>query len=146
MLTNLSLPEAFRDLLESDFVTEETRRVLGERLNLDSNYAPQFFNAHEFATFRAICDALAPSKVVPCDFVAQEIDKRLAGDKGNGWRYDEMPPDGETYKMAVLLFNDAAQQIFANDFAAITNQQRIEIIRKMRDDSSDYLGSVDITI
>lgn len=62
-----------RELLESEFVTEPTRQALSERLDFDLNYAPQFFDAKDYDTLKAICDALAPSKVVPCQFVAGEL-------------------------------------------------------------------------
>ncbi len=131
-----------RKLLESDFVTEPTRKALSERFDYDRNYEPQFFNAKEFDTLKAVCDALAPSKVVPCDFVAGAIDRRLSENTGNGWRYSEMPPDADAYRIALPFFDRAAQRIFANDFAKITNEQRIEIVRKMRDSSGEMLGKV----
>ncbi|HXG85277.1 MAG TPA: GMC family oxidoreductase [Pyrinomonadaceae bacterium] len=124
-----------RELLESEFVTEPTRKALSERLDYDRNYEPQFFGAKEFDTLKAVCDALAPSKVVPCDFVAGEIDKRLVENTGNGWRYNELPPDADAYRIALPLFDQAARRIYADDFAKITNEQRIEIVRKMLDSS-----------
>ncbi len=125
-------PENIRELLDSDFVTEPTRRALNERFDYDRDYTTRFFDAREFDTVKAICDALAPSRVVPCEFVAQEIDRRLFENKGNGWRYDEMPPDGDAYRVALPVFDRAAQDVFAEDFARITNEQRVEIVRKMR--------------
>ena len=128
--------QTIRELLESEFVTEPTRQAISERFDFDKNYTPQFFNAKEFDTLKAICDALAPSGIVPCEFVAGEIDKRLFENRGDGWRYSEMPPDGDVYGMALPIFNQNAQRLFAADFAAITNEQRIEIVRKMRDGGS----------
>ncbi len=133
MPANLSSPQKLRELLESDFVTDATRQVLDKRLNFDSNYTPQFFSADEFTTFKAVCETLAPSQAIPYDFVAQEIDQQLFKDKGNGWRYDEMPPDGETYKIALALFDETAQRLFTKDFAIITKQQRFEIVSQLRD-------------
>lgn len=132
--------QTIRELLESDFVTEPTRRVLSERFDFDQTRAPQFFDRQEFDTLKAICDALAPSKIVPCDFVAGEIDKRLFENKGNGWRYDEMPPDGDAYRIALPIFDRLARRYFADDFAAVTNEQRIEIVRKMRDGDDDKIS------
>ncbi len=134
--------QTIRELLESEFVTEPTRRALNERFDFDPNYAPRFFDAKEFDTLKAICDALAPSKVIPCDFVAREIDKRLFENTGNGWRYSEMPPDGDAYRIALQIFDQTAQQIFAHNFAAITNEERIEIVRKMRDNDGKMFGEI----
>ncbi|MGI8494683.1 MAG: hypothetical protein ACR2L1_05135 [Pyrinomonadaceae bacterium] len=97
-----------RELLESDFVTDETRRVLLERLNTEET-APRFFEKSEFEILKAVCERLAPPKVVPGWFVAPEIDERLAENAGNGWRYAEMPPDGESYKKSLQSLNQAAQ-------------------------------------
>ena len=125
--------QTIRELLESEFVTEPTRQAISERFDFDKNYAPQFFDTKEFDTLKVLCDALAPSGVVPCDFAAGEIDKRLSENRGNGWRYSEMPPDGEAYCLALPLFDHASRQLFSNDFAATTNEQRIEVVQKMRD-------------
>ena len=134
--------QTIRELLESEFVTEPTRRALSERFDFDRNYTPQFFDAKEFDTLKTLCDALAPSKVAPSDFVAGEIDKRLFENRGNGWRYSEMPPDGAAYRIALPIFDRIAQGYFANDFAAITNEQRIEIVRKMRGDSGEMFDEI----
>ena len=130
---NTVLTDRIRALIESDSVTDATRRVLNDRLNYDLDYSPQFFDRAEFDLLKAICAAIAPSKVVSCEFVAGEIDKRLFENKGNGWRYDAMPPDSETYRIALPIFDRAAQILFAKDFARITSAQQIEIVQKMRD-------------
>ena len=121
------------ELIDGDSVTPATRRVLRERLEFDRDYAARFFDANEFETLTALCDALAPSKVVPCEFVAGEIDRRLFANTGNGWRYAEMPPDAEMHRRALPLFDRFAQKFFARDFARVTAAQRVEIVRKMRD-------------
>lgn len=123
---------AIRELIESDAVTAATRRVLNERLEFDQNYQPRFFDPNEYEILKAVCDALAPSPVVPCDFVAAEIDKRLFENTGNGWRYAEMPVDGETYRIALSELNKAARAEHRDDFARLTNRQRKEIFRLLR--------------
>ncbi len=107
-----------RELLESDFVTDETRRVLLERLNAEET-APRFFDEREFEILKAVCETLAPSSVVPGWFVAQEIDKRLSENSGNGWRYAEMPPDEDAYKTGLKVLDDLAGEIFQADFVAL---------------------------
>ncbi|MEP6904401.1 MAG: GMC family oxidoreductase, partial [Actinomycetota bacterium] len=131
-----------RELIESNFVTEPTRRVLMERFDYARDYESQFFNQKEFDTLKAVCDALAPSGVVPCDFVAGEIDRRLFENKGNGWRYDEMPPDADVYRIALPIFDRAARHFYDADFAAVTNEQRVEIVRKLRDGGGEMFGEI----
>ncbi|HXG83125.1 MAG TPA: GMC family oxidoreductase N-terminal domain-containing protein, partial [Pyrinomonadaceae bacterium] len=118
----------FLELLESDFVTDETRRVLRERLNA-AEAAPRFFDEREFEILKALCDALAPSGVVPRWFVAQEIDKRLSENAGNGWRYAEMPPDEDAYQTGLKILDDLAKEIFQADFAALETEKRRDILK-----------------
>ncbi|MBC7795592.1 MAG: GMC family oxidoreductase N-terminal domain-containing protein [Pyrinomonadaceae bacterium] len=127
--------KSFAELLESEFVTEPTRRVLRERLESKSDYEPQFFTVAEFKTIKALCETLAPSQAVPCDFVASEIDKRLTTNEGNGWRYAEMPTDGETYQTGLTVLDEESSRLYKSDFAALTLEQRREIITKLRDEA-----------
>jgi len=120
--------EKIRELLESDFVTDETRRVLQERLNAEEMPA-RFFDEREFEILKAVCDALAPSQTVPGWFAAGEIDRRLAENSGNGWRYDSMPTDGESYKTGLQLLDESAQENFQNDFAWLEIEKRKSILK-----------------
>jgi choline dehydrogenase-like flavoprotein len=117
-----------RELLESDFVTDETRRVLQERLNAEET-APRFFDEREFEILKAVCETLAPSSVVPGWFVAQEIDKRLAENAGNGWRYAEMPPDEDAYQTGLKILDDLAKKIFQADFVVLKTEERRDILK-----------------
>ncbi len=119
----------FLELLESDFVTIETRRVLQERLNAEET-APRFFDEREFEILKAVCEALAPSSVVPRWFVAQEIDKRLSENTGNGWRYAEMPPDEDVYRIGLKILDDLAKDIFQADFTTLETEKRRDILKR----------------
>ena len=120
-----------RELLESDFVTNETRRVLSERLNAEET-VPRFFDEREFEILKAVCDALAPSEIVPGWFVAGEIDLRLAENKGNGWRYNSMPTDGEAYKNGLQLLDETALGDFNKDFAVLEIEKRRDIFKRFK--------------
>lgn len=120
-----------RELLESDFVTDETRRVLRERLNA-AETAPRFFDEREFEILKAVCETLAPSEVMPRWFVAQEIDKRLSENSGNGWRYAEMPPDEDAYQTGLKVLDDLAKEIFQADFAALETEKRRAILIRFK--------------
>lgn len=121
----------FRALLESDFVTEATRRVLLDRLNAHE-IPPLFFDAQEFEILKGVCKVLAPSEVVPPWFVAGEIDKRLAESKGNGWRYNSMPPDGEAYKNGLQLLNETAQRDLNKNFAVLEIEKKRDIFKHFK--------------
>ena len=121
--------EKFQALLESDFVTDATRRVLRERLNT-GELPPRFFDRDEFEILKAVCAALAPSEVVPRWFAACAIDRRLAENSGgNGWRYDRMPNDGESYKIGLRLLNETARENYQSEFAALEIEKRTSILK-----------------
>lgn len=121
-----------RELLETDWVTEPTRKILLERFDADENYEPRFFDARDYAVFKAVCAVLAPSEVVPSYFVSSEIDKRLANGNGNGWRYAKMPPDGEAFRRWLQGLNEIARQKFDGDFQSLTVEKQNEILRLVR--------------
>ncbi len=123
-------------LIDSDFVTEPTRRVLIERLNAKET-PPRFFDEREFAVLKSVCDALAPSDVVPDWFAANKIDTRLTKNSGNGWRYDSMPTDGETYRTGLRLLNESARENFQTDFIRLKIGKRRDILKSRLSGKSD---------
>ncbi|MGI8547312.1 MAG: gluconate 2-dehydrogenase subunit 3 family protein [Gemmatimonadaceae bacterium] len=99
-------------LLTTDLVTTKTREVLEARIAAYEKPGapePHFFTTAEFATLGAVCTRLIPQpdREHPID-LAGAIDQRLAAGKGNGWRYDSMPPDGEAFRRAIQGLNEAA--------------------------------------
>ena len=123
------LPEDFRELLESGYVTEPTRRVLTARLE-NTETPPRFFDEREFEILQAVCETLAPSQTVSRRFAASKIDERLAKNDGNGWRYDVMPGDGESYKIGLQTLDETARNDYRKDFAALAIKQRSEILKQ----------------
>lgn len=122
----------FRRLIETDSVTQPTRKVLIERSTAGEDHVPLFFAMHEYATLTAVCEALAPSKSVPSYFVPSEIDKRLASGGGNGWRYSKMPADGEAYLCGLSELDRIALDEFGRDFTDVEKNGRIEILKHFR--------------
>ena len=130
--------------LDSDFVTEATRRVLRERLNAEEK-PPRFFDEREFEILKAVCETLAPSKTVPRWFAASEIDKRLAEDSGNGWRYDSMPTDEESYKIGLRRLNETALENFQKDFDALEIEERNNILKCFEFDNHEAKRQTNFT-
>lgn len=102
-------------LLPTYLVTEKTREVLAARIAAYEKPGapePRFFTTAEFATLKAVCARLIPQpdREHPID-LAGAIDQRLAAGKGNGWRYDTMPPDGEAFRRAIHGLNETARAL-----------------------------------
>ncbi|MBA3692212.1 MAG: GMC family oxidoreductase N-terminal domain-containing protein [Acidobacteria bacterium] len=129
----------YLELLDSDLVTDETRRVLQERLNAEETPS-RFFDERDFEILKAVCETLAPSRTVPGWFAAGEIDQRLAENSGNGWRYDSMPPDSESYKTGLRLLNETAQETFQNNFVALEIEERKDIFKRFESGKVELKG------
>jgi len=119
-----------RDLLQTDLVTPPTREVLQSRLAPSEATTPRFFDAHAFATLRAACDRLIPQpdRTLPID-LAGAIDERLASGKSDGWRYANMPPDGEAHRRGLHGLDETAQARFGTDFAVLDAGAQDEVLR-----------------
>lgn len=105
-------PGTAHRLLATDLVTPKTREVLAARIAAHAAahpLPPRFFTCAEFTTLEAVCARLIPQpdREHPID-LAGAIDQRLADGKTDGWRYDNMPPDGEAYRRALGGIDDAA--------------------------------------
>ena len=89
------------DLLASGLVTAATRQEFGARM-IPATGAPRFYDAARFARLEEVVAALRPDLPgYDAAGIAREMDRRLADGDGDGWRYDELPPDGEAYRTAL---------------------------------------------
>lgn len=127
-------PGTVRALLQTDQVTDATRRVLTERLNTPPR-EPTFFSADEHALLLAICDRLIPQDDRPqterIDVVGG-IDHRLGQNKSNGWRYDEMPPDPDAYRLGLAGIDESAVALFGQSFRQLPGEQQDAVLKAVQ--------------
>ncbi len=122
-----------RALLETDLVTPPTRRALEERLQQSAVTAPRFFDARDFATLRAACARLIPQpeREHAID-LAGALDERLADGRCDGWRYDQMPPDGEAHRRGLRGLDESAQLMCNASFQQLDAAQQDEVLRAVQ--------------
>lgn len=122
-----------RKLLATDAVTEPTRTVLKKRLNEVENYQPKFFDATEFALLDAVCRRLIIQDE-GYDFVdcAAFIDKSLSENESNGWRYDELPNDAETFRGGLGGVDETARSKFGAEFVRLNELRQNEILTEIQ--------------
>ncbi len=122
-----------RKLLTTDAVTEPTRKALEKRLSETENYQPKFFDAAEFALLDAVCRRLIIQdedvEFVNC---AAFIDKSLSENESNGWRYDKLPNDAETFRGGIGGINETAQNKFGAEFVKLNESQQNEILTEIQ--------------
>lgn len=120
-------------LLDSDMVTPATRNALRARLAPDEPYAPRFFDAELFLTLHAAIARLIPQpeRAAPVN-CANAIDKRLADGEGDGWRYDALPADGETFRRGLRGLEELAHAKFKVAFHRLDGARQDELLRAVQ--------------
>lgn len=130
-------------LLAGPRVTAATRAVLQARIaasGIDTRDAsshanvaaaePLFLDADDFATLAFACARLLPpGSPVGATSAAHAIDARLASGEGDGWRYDAMPPDGESYAFGLRALREAAMAEGAGGFGSLPTSRQDSLLR-----------------
>ncbi|MGI4886633.1 MAG: gluconate 2-dehydrogenase subunit 3 family protein [Janthinobacterium lividum] len=120
-----------RALLPTAHVSGATRAALQQRLDAPADYAPQFLAPETFALLAAVAACLFPQPDRPEQPIAlaPSVDQRLAEGRADGWRYDALPPDRETYRMGLGGIQETAQVLFLNNFEQLDAQQRHHVLQ-----------------
>jgi hypothetical protein len=111
---------------------EATRRVVLARV--DDPPPIRFFNAAERATLGAFCDVVMAQDREPKIPVLNMVDAKLFERKLDGFRYDDMPDDGETWRrVAAGLDATAVQHGVSGGFATAAGDLQHEIVEAFAD-------------
>jgi Gluconate 2-dehydrogenase subunit 3 len=115
----------FNVLDEADHWDEATRRVVFERIE---NVPPiRFFTSEEAATLGAFCDLLLAQDREPKIPVLNMVDAKLFSGELDGFRYEDLPDDRETWRRVAAGLDAAALQHGAIDFTGASQdiQERV---------------------
>lgn len=112
---------------EIDHWDEATRRVVVARVE---QVPPiRFFTTSEATTLGAFCDLVMAQDREPRVPVLNMIDAKLFAGKLDGFRYDDMPDDRETWRRVAVGLDAAARQHGAGDFLAAAERVRRDIVQ-----------------
>lgn len=119
-----------RKLLQTDFISPQTKKVLNARLaELDEKYESVFFQRALFKTLKAVADRLIPQADSERYIdLAAAVDRRLTEGKTDGWRYASMPPDGPSYRLGLTAINELSTRKCSRPFAELEPAQQDEIL------------------
>lgn len=110
-------PAELRGLLDSALVTPATRAALLGRLDGDAPAGEPwpFFTPAEGRTLTAVCARLLPpGSPVTLGNAVHQIGQRLLAGEGDGWRYDALPPDAESFRTSLAVLDAAGGTAFAD--------------------------------
>lgn len=93
----------------------------------------RFFTPGEAAVARPLLDLLLDQREEPRVPVLEMIDSRLAEGSTDGWRYADMPHDGQAWRDTLGFLDADANLAHGNGFADCTDLERTALVQKVQD-------------
>jgi hypothetical protein len=122
----------FSTLKQKGYWDAATRKVIEERVSGEKPI--RFFTAEEAATMLAVVDRILPQEDRTDErriSILPEIDERLHQNKLDGYRFEDMPPDQEVYRIAARAFEEMAQTLHGGAFHELAVREQEEILRSI---------------
>lgn len=105
---------------------EATSKVVQARLNLDGKF--EFFGAGEQPTLRAFCDVAVAQDAEPRVPVPEMVDAKLAAGRLDGYQYDDMPDDRDTWRLVLAGLDEVAEARYGRPTFAACEAEACEAI------------------
>ena len=118
----------FDVLAEADHWDEVTRRVILERV--DDVPPIRFFDERDARTLEAFCDRITAQDDEPRIRVLAYVDERLHEGTGVGYRYFDMPSDGDVWRTVARGLDDEAHALGRQSFALLTEHEQNELCHR----------------
>jgi hypothetical protein len=93
----------------------------------------RFFTPAEEAIARPLLDLLLDQRDEPRVPVLQLIDSRLAEQSTDGWRYEDMPEDGQAWRDTLAALDEDAHVAHGTGFAGGTDDARRALVQAVQD-------------
>lgn len=120
----------FSTVAQSDHWDKTTAGVVLGRLARPADI--RFFTPAEEATATALFDQLLAQHAEPRIPVVNFVDARLAENQTDGWRYEDMPEDGEAWRTSLSALDRAAEESFNQSFANCSNEQQAAVLQAIQ--------------
>lgn len=99
----------------------------------------RFFTKEEAETAEALCDQLLAQFDEPKVPVLHLIDQRLDRGEGDGWRYEDLPEDAETWRKSMAALEEDALRRYGRRFSHTSREEQAALIVDMQK-SDDWHG------
>ena len=122
---------------------DPTRRAIDARLSVPNT--PRYFNQAEWQTLQAVCDRIMPQTGSPAPVnLPAQVDEKLLSNRGDGFRYPGMPPQGEGWRRGLAALEEAAHKDQGKPFAGLDPASQDSMLRSMQEGSflADALGDM----
>lgn len=124
----------FSTLAQQAYWDDATRGVVLDRVTQEPPY--RFFTAEEATLLEAVCARLLPqddrdsAHRIP---LAPRVDERLYTGVIDGYRYEDMPPDGEAYRLGLRGIQAIAQALTGDQFEQAQPRDQDRILKSIHD-------------
>jgi hypothetical protein len=103
----------------------------------------RFFTPAEEAAATVLCDQLLGQDSEPKVPVVQQVDARLAEQETDGWRYEDMPEDGQAWRDTLGYLDADCQDAFSCTLAEAAAADQRAVIQAVQDlGAKDWHGLV----
>ena len=134
MKKSYSATRFVEDLDRAGLLTSRTRQVLLERCRERIVSGPALLGVRQFETLSIVVRGLFPwidARIAGA--VAGDVDARLAAESGDGWRYQNMPPDREALKRGLDAVRKSALELLGLDMKQLSAEQLKELLVSVRE-------------
>lgn len=124
----------YHTLEQADAWDEATRKTVLARVERRTEL--EFFTPEEGARLKAVLERLAPQDDRDAEHripLLAAIDERLASGRGNGYRYEDMPPDGEAYRLGLEGIDAIAMYLHGHLFLTLRAVEQDEVLLTIHD-------------
>jgi len=110
---------------------EQTRRTIDRRLAMPVE--PRFFSPAEWQTLGAVCERIMPQpkERAPVPLPAF-VDQKMADGLRDGYRYAQLPPQGEAWRRGLAALDRAAHEADGAPYHRLLPERQDDLLRCMQ--------------
>lgn len=128
-----TVPPHYRALLESGRTSAALRDALLARAAPQADTRRAWLPADAYAVLAAALDRVIPQDPQARIDLAARIERSLAEDAGDGWRFADLPPDAEAMRQALHSLDALSRQQHQEGFAHLTDAGRDALLHRVAD-------------
>lgn len=124
----------YSTLSQQAYWDKATRDLINDRVNNVPRI--RYFSAESAQFWRDVLDHVLPqTDRVPMRRIplVERLDERLYNNRGVGYRYANMPPDKEAYRLAEIAINEESQSRYNANFVALPHVQQDIVLQAIHD-------------
>jgi Gluconate 2-dehydrogenase subunit 3 len=124
----------YQTLSQQSFWDEATRKVVLARV--EQVPPVRFFSPEEARLMQVVCDRLLPqddrddAHKIP---IVNYIDERLYEKRGDGYRFEDMPPDDEAHRLGLQAIDEIAQHLYNAPFTQLDPTSQDAVLKTIHD-------------